>query len=46
MKSLPNDCVNMHPQILALGLKLPLTKFIRNILTYNMITHSQLSGVA
>jgi len=45
MKSLPNDGVYMHPQILAPGQKLPLTKFVRNILTYYRIVPSQLSGV-
>ena len=34
--SLPplNDGVYMHPQILALGLKMPLTKFFRSILPH------------
>ena len=36
----------MHPQILALGLKLPLTKFVRSVLSHFRITLSQLSGVA
>ena len=36
----------MHPLILALGLKMPLTKFIRSILTHYRVTPSQLSGVA
>ena len=36
----------MHPQILALELKLPLTKFVHSILTYYRIPPSQLSRVA
>ena len=35
----------MHPQILALGLKLPLTKFVRGILSHFRVAPSQLSGV-
>jgi len=31
---LPNSDIYMHPQILALWLKLPLTKFIRDILSH------------
>ena len=36
----------MHPQILTLGLKLPMMKFIRNVSTFYRIVPSQLSGVA
>jgi len=36
----------MHPQILALGLKLPLTKFVRGVLSHFRIALSQLSRVA
>ena len=46
VKSSPNDGVYMLPQILELGLKLPLTKFVRSILTYYRIAPSKLSGVA
>ena len=38
--------VYMHPQILTLGLKLLLSKFVRSILTYYKIAPSLLSGVA
>jgi len=38
--------VYMHPQVLALGLKLSIMKFVRSILTFYIIAPSQLSGVA
>jgi len=38
--------VYMHPQILALELKLPLMKFVLSVLTYYIIAPLQLSGVA
>jgi len=40
VKSPPNDSVYMYPQILAFGLKLSLTKFIRSVLIYYMIVPS------
>jgi len=30
----PNGGVYMHPQVLALGLKLLLTKFVRSVMTF------------
>ena len=36
----------MHPLVLALGLGLPMTKFIRSILIFYGVTPSQLSAVA
>ena len=42
----PNGGVYMHPQILILGLKLPLTPFIHGVLSHLRIALSQLSGVA
>ena len=35
----------MHLQVLALGLKLPMMKFVRSILAFYKIAPSQLSGV-
>ena len=34
------------PQVLTLGLRLPMTRFIRNVLTFYMVAPSQLSAVA
>ena len=42
----PNDDVYMHPQIMALGLKLPLTPFVRGVLAHYRVAPSQLSVVA
>ena len=36
----PNDGVYMHPQILALGLKLPLTPFVCGVLAYYRVLFS------
>ena len=33
----------MHHQVLALGLRLPMTKFIRNVLIFYKVVPSQLS---
>ena len=44
--ALPNSHIYMHPQVLTLGLRLPLTKFASSILTFYRVTPSQLSGVA
>ena len=38
--------VYMHPQVLALGLTLPMTKFLRSVLSFYKVTPSQLSAVA
>jgi len=41
----PNrEGVYVHPQILALGLRLPMTRFIHNVLTFYKIAPSQLSA--
>ena len=45
-KAPPNDGVYMHLQVLALGLSLPMTRFVRNILTVYRVTPSQLSAMA
>ena len=44
VKSPPNGGVYMHPQIQAPELKLPVTKFVRSVLTYYKIIPSQVSG--
>jgi len=36
----------MHPQVLALGLKLLMTRFVHSVLTFYRVTPSQLSVVA
>ena len=36
----------MHPLVLALGLRLPMTKFVRSVLIFYGVTPSQLSAVA
>ena len=38
----PHGSVFIHPQFLALGMKLPLTAFVRNILSYFKVAPSQL----
>jgi len=40
--ALLNDGVYMHPHVLALGLRLPITRFIRSILTFYRIAPFQL----
>ena len=44
--SLPNGGIYMHPQILALALKLLLAPFIRGVMSHFRIAPSQQSGVA
>ena len=39
----PHDGVFIHPQILALGMKLPLTTFVHNVLSYFRVAPSQLT---
>ena len=39
----PHGCVFIHRQILALGMKLLLTAFVNNILSYFRVTPSQLT---
>jgi len=36
----------MHPQVLTLGLRLPMMKFVRNVLAFYKVAPSQLSAVA
>jgi len=38
--------VYMHPQVLALGLRLSMTKFVHSVLTFYKVTPSQLSAIA
>jgi len=38
----PNGGVYMHPQVLAFGLRLPMTRFIRSVLTFYGDAPSQL----
>ena len=46
-KALPNkDGVYMHPQVLALGLMLLLTRFVCSVLIFYRVAPSQLSVVA
>ena len=44
--ALPNDGVYMHSQVLALELRMPMTRFIRSVLTFYRVAPSQLSRVA
>jgi len=39
----PHGVVFIHPQILALGMKLPLTELINNALVYFRVAPSQLT---
>jgi len=41
-----NDGLYMHPQVLAMGLRLPMTRFGRSVLTFFRVAPSQLSSVA
>ena len=45
-KAPPNDGVYMNPQVLALGLKLPMMRFVRSVLTFYTVASSQLSAKA
>ena len=36
----PDGGIYMHPQVLALGLKLPMMKFVRSVLTFYRIAPS------
>jgi len=36
------ECVYMHPMVLALGLRLPMIKFIRSVLIFYGVSPSQL----
>jgi len=45
-QALPNGGVYMHPQVLALGLRLLMMRFVLSILTFYRFAPSQLSGVA
>ena len=36
----PNDGIYMHPRVLALGLRMPMTKFIRSVLTFYRVAPS------
>jgi len=38
--------VYMHPQVLTLGVRLPMTRFIRSVLAFYKVASSQLSAVA
>jgi len=38
--------VYMYPQVLAQGLRLPMTRFVRSVLTFYKVATSQLSAVA
>ena len=45
-KAPPNDGVYIHPQALALGLKLLMMRFVHSVLTFYRVAPSQLSTVA
>ena len=41
-----NGGVNLHPQVLALRLRLSMTRFVRSVLPFYRVAPSQLPGVA
>ena len=44
--ALPNGGVYVHPQVLALGLRLPITSFVCSVLTFYEVAPSQFSTLA